>query len=157
MYELCTKNGILLDVIVYSGDMTRELLYADEDLLTSESIPLTLMQPYLGKGYRLFVDNYYTSPRLAQFLLKNNVTLVDTVRASRHGFPADLAAAAVERGETKFALSNNGVAYCSQIQVTSRQGQQKNNIVYLLRLPCAYLVWPCLEVNPHDKAYGSAD
>jgi len=19
-------------------------------------------------------------------------------------------------------------------------------------LPCAYLVWPCLEVNPHDKA-----
>jgi len=120
VYELCTKNGILLDVIVYSGDMTRELLCADEDLLTSESIPLTLMQPYLGKGYRLFVDNFYTSPRLAQFLLKNNVTLVDTVRASRHGFPADLAAAAVERGETKFALSNNGVAYCSQIQVTSR-------------------------------------
>ena len=21
-----------------------------------------------------------------------------------------------------------------------------------LCLPCAYLVWPCLEVNPHDKA-----
>jgi len=26
------------------------------------------------------------------------------------------------------------------------------SVVVVLTLPCAYLVWPCLEVNPHDKA-----
>ena len=60
LFELCTKTSILLDFLVYSGDMTKELITVPErDFLMSEPILLMLMQPYLQKGYRLFVDNFY--------------------------------------------------------------------------------------------------
>ena len=81
----------------------------DRDFLMSERIPLMLLQPYLDKGYRLFVDNFYTSPRLADFLLDNGTTLVGTVRPNRRDFPDVLDAVSIDRGESKFALSETGV------------------------------------------------
>jgi len=92
MFDLCTKDGILLDVIVYTGDMSNDLIsIPNRDFLMSERIPITLLQPYLNKGYRLFIDNFYTSPRLADFLLDNGTMLVGTVRHNRRDFPDVLA------------------------------------------------------------------
>jgi len=34
-------------------------------MASSERIRVVLMQPYLGKGHKLYTDNYYTSPNLA--------------------------------------------------------------------------------------------
>lgn len=40
-----------------------------------------------NKGYHLFVDNFYTSPTLAEFLFKNQTLLTGTLRANRKGVP----------------------------------------------------------------------
>jgi len=80
LFELCTSNGIILDFLVYHGKMNEELL---PQFQISESIPVTVMQRYLNKGHRLFVDNYYTTPALALHLLDNNMKLMGTVRANR--------------------------------------------------------------------------
>jgi len=64
-FELCTSNGILLNFMIYHGKMSE--LFSDPqcDLLTSEKIPVTLIQRYLKMGHQLFLDNYYTTPTLA--------------------------------------------------------------------------------------------
>lgn len=75
----------------------------------SEKIPLALLHKYLDKGHRLFVDNYYTSTQLAQYLLDRETKLVGTVRPTRRNFPHELARADIGRGETKFAATNSGI------------------------------------------------
>jgi len=68
LFELRTKAGILLDLMVYTGrDMNKELI-TDPELLTSGHITATLIQPYLNKGHRLFFDSFYICPRLALYL-----------------------------------------------------------------------------------------
>lgn len=92
LFELCTSNGILLDFLVYHGKMRSELFQTPaQELLFSEQIPVTLLHNYLDKGHRLFIDNYYTSPALAQYLLDRSTKLVGTVRPTRRNFPPVLA------------------------------------------------------------------
>lgn len=58
LHELCTNNGITLDVLVYCG----KRMFADDNLNSSmpstERIPFVLMEPFLDKGHILFNDNY---------------------------------------------------------------------------------------------------
>ena len=51
----------------------------------THDLVMRLMQPYVGQGYRLFTDNYYTSHALAESLIASNTDLVGTVRSNRHG------------------------------------------------------------------------
>ena len=69
LYELCTDNGITLDVLV----LCEKGMFGDDDLNSdmpsTERTPSVLMEPFLDKGHILFTDNYYTSPTLAKHLL----------------------------------------------------------------------------------------
>ena len=58
LYQLCTFNGILLDFIVYHGNLAQGLVRMEEGCLTTERIPVTLMQNYLEKGHHLFIDKF---------------------------------------------------------------------------------------------------
>lgn len=60
------KTDFVLDFIVYTGkDTNIEII---DKLGVSGSVVSTLMEPYLGLGHILYVDNWYTSPYLFQFL-----------------------------------------------------------------------------------------
>ena len=50
LYQLCTCNGILLDFIVYHGNIAPHLIEMEEGALITERIPATLMERCLGKG-----------------------------------------------------------------------------------------------------------
>jgi len=96
--------------MVYHGQMSRVLVVpANQEMLKSERIPITLMNRFLNRGHRLFMDNYYTSPNLVKFLLEHETKVVGTVRSNRRNFSPELAAACLQRGESKFALSDNGI------------------------------------------------
>ena len=123
IFELCTHDGILLDFLVYHGMMSKELVdVRDKHMMISELIPLTLMKPFLNKGHRLFIDNYYTSPQLVEYFLEQGTKVVGTVRPNQRNFPRELADAEIQRGESKFALSTSGV-----LAVKYRANQDKAN------------------------------
>jgi len=121
LFELCTTDGILLDFLVYHGMMSRELAQVT-GMMKSELIPVTLMQPCLNQGHRLFLDNYYTSPQLVQYFFEQGTKVVGTVCPNRRNFPRELGEADIERGQSKFTLSTCGV-----LAVKYRAKQDKSN------------------------------
>ncbi|CAF1585828.1 unnamed protein product [Adineta ricciae] len=77
------QTGIVLDFIVYTGSSTD--IDLDQSLGKSSSIVMTLMKPYLSKGHSLFVDNWYTTPRLFEKLYELKTGACGTVRRNRIG------------------------------------------------------------------------
>jgi len=60
------------------------------DFGSTEQIVWYLMLPLLGKGYRLYVDNFYTSIRLFQTLFLQKTPACGTIRSNRKEFPKQL-------------------------------------------------------------------
>lgn len=59
----------------------------------------------LNKGYHLYVDNFYTSPVLAEYLFTENTLLTGTLRSNRKGNSSD-----AEVSQTK----SGGVLLCKK-------------------------------------------
>ena len=134
LFELCTKTSILLDFLVYSGDMTKELITVPErDFLMSECILLNadVDAALPAKGIPPVRGQLLHSPRLAQFLLENNTTLVDTVRPNRQDFSADLVTGDIGRGESVFAMSDSGML-AVKYRAAQDKANEKPKIVYML-------------------------
>ena len=132
LFELCTSNGIMLDFLVYHGKVHTELWnIPGHNFLFSEQVPLTLMSRYLDRGHRLFLDNYYTSPVLAQYLLDRGTKLVGTVRATRQNFPAELSNASLEKGQSQFAAAHTGML-AVKYRASTDKANKKPKVVYLL-------------------------
>lgn len=79
------------------------------DGLTSSKIVLTLAKDLLGKGYTIFMDNWYSSPALYRELLKNQTNAVGTVRVTRKHMPTALKQK-VHRGETVARFTSDMMA-----------------------------------------------
>ena len=121
--ELCTSDGITLDFLVYCGKGMFSNDAPNSDMPATERIPSVLMSPHLGKGHILYTDNYYTSPTLASYFLKNN-THLGTVRSNRYNFPKDLIPIPSEKAKASF--------YCQE-----EDPQKPNEEVYpMLAIKC---------------------
>ena len=53
-------------------------------------VVMRLMKSIYGQGYKLFIDNYYTSVKLIVDLLKHKTTTCGTVLINRKGIPTEL-------------------------------------------------------------------
>ena len=87
LFIICDcETGYILDFIVYTGKCTE--IVSTEEYGVSGAVVQTLMQKYLGQGHTLWVDNWYTSPSLFNFLHSNKVNSCGTVRKTRKGMPS---------------------------------------------------------------------
>ena len=64
---------------------------------------LMLEASLFHKGYHLYVDNFYTSPTLAEFLYTQRTLLTGTLRANRKGVPVMMKSAKPKVGECFYA------------------------------------------------------
>ena len=64
---------------------------------------LMLETSLFNKGYHLYVDNFYTSPTLAEFLYTQKTLLTGTLRANRKGVPVMMKSAKPKVGECFYA------------------------------------------------------
>lgn len=101
-YELCTPNGFILSLLLYTGKGTTSGKEGHAFSVTKK-----LMRPYFGKGRTLFVDNYYTSIPLMRFLYRKGTAMVGTLRKNRKGIPDFVKTTPLSKGESVFARSKN--------------------------------------------------
>ena len=130
LYQLCTSNGILLDFIVYHGNIAPQLIEMEEGALITERIPATLMERYFGKGHNLYIDNFYTSLRLAKYLIENGTNVTGTIRENRKQFPLELKNTSLQKGEAAFYQHDSIVIVKYRAKRDSARGQPK--VVYVL-------------------------
>jgi len=87
IFVICdVETDFILDILIYTGSTT-EYKKTDPSLGISGAVVNTLIKPYLKKGHKLFIDNWYTSPSLAMFLYKKKTNVTGTVRKNRKGMP----------------------------------------------------------------------
>ena len=88
-----TRNGITAHVRTKSetGYVYDHHIYTGEEqqnaILVGLNIVLSLMQSILDVGNKLWMDNYYNSPSLTQWLLDFKTHVCGTLRSNRKGVP----------------------------------------------------------------------
>ncbi|KAJ8931132.1 hypothetical protein NQ314_016013 [Rhamnusium bicolor] len=87
LFALCeNSSGYMFNFTIYTGAGTDYGTKYCKEPITSR-IVLSLIGPLLDKGYRLFLDNYYTSIDLIDKLVKRRTDCVVTMRINRKGIP----------------------------------------------------------------------
>ncbi|GFO01603.1 PiggyBac transposable element-derived protein 4 [Plakobranchus ocellatus] len=74
----------------------------------------------LNKGYKLYTDNFYTKPKLAEFLEEKKTLLTGTVRANSKGLPEGVSAQ-LQVGQTQFWRKGQMVVAAFRQKKSSRK------------------------------------
>ena len=112
MFEQATIDGILLDFMIYQGNIEPCLVQPPgQHWLQTEQIQLTLMDPYLDRGYTLTSYNWYTTLQLAKYLLHRSTKVIGTVRNNRNNFLKDVPGdKEMQKGSAVFKKHENMLA-----------------------------------------------
>ncbi|XP_041664718.1 piggyBac transposable element-derived protein 4-like [Cheilinus undulatus] len=78
-----SSNGYTLDYDVYSGKSK----FSSDEGLAYDTVMSFINRAKLGSGYNLYVDNFYTSPKLFKDLYKMKIGACGTYRDNRKGCP----------------------------------------------------------------------
>jgi len=101
LFMLCdSSNGYCPRFEIYHGTSTQP-----SEKGKIYDLVMRLMDPYLGKGHKLYVDNYYTSPILFHDLYQRQTGACGTLRVNRKGVPQELKTVKLKKGES-VAMSN---------------------------------------------------
>ena len=98
IYKLCESSaGYVWNFIVYTG---KDTIYGQRHPgeQTSSRIVLEIAHDLLDKGYCLYLDNWYTSPKLVDTLCTRTTDVVGTMRTNRKEFPDFVKRARLKRG-----------------------------------------------------------
>nr|XP_039258488.1 piggyBac transposable element-derived protein 4-like [Styela clava] len=98
-----SKTGYVSKFQVYTGRDQR----VQEVGLASRVVD-DLIEPFLGKGYHLYVDNFYTSPDLFRNLYEEKTYACGTLRLTRKNVPRDIIVKKRShlRGTSKWRMSD---------------------------------------------------
>ena len=109
VYKVCqssgTAKGYIWNLKVYTG----QHLDSNTSSLASTKVVMDLNQELFGKGYNVFIDNWYSSPDLFLKLLDNQINVCGTVRLNRKLMPKDLAKIKLKKGEMACRSCDEGL------------------------------------------------
>lgn len=79
-----TKYGILVRVLSESqtGYICNMEIYCGQGKKLQDTVT-TILTPYFGYWHHLYMDNYYNTLNIAEFLLQNKMRICGTIRANR--------------------------------------------------------------------------
>lgn len=111
-----SKSGYVLTFQIYTGKSTKKKEESEGSQSISNPVSydvvFDLLEPYLGKGHWVFMDNYYSSPKLFKDLLERQTFATGTLRQNRKSFPDVLKSKnnKLEVGNYHFATSGDLLA-----------------------------------------------
>jgi hypothetical protein len=115
MFSLCETSGYLWNSYVYLGKEPDDNL-SDKALVQrlgkSGAVVPRLMEMLLGKGYHVYVDNWYTSENLVECLGENQTAACGTAKKNRLALPASFMKSNLRKGEHCFRRNGNILAIC---------------------------------------------
>ena len=110
-------TGYVLTFQVYTGaTLPTTSLEENSSKGLAYRVVMDLMEPYQGKGHRLFMDNFYTSIELLDNLLRKGTFATGNIRSNRKNFPEGLKVDkktkknVLEIGNFRFATSKDLIA-----------------------------------------------
>ena len=131
-------NGYTTKFVVYRGKKGE--VRSGNGL--GHDVVFTLMEGYLDQGYRLYVDNYYTSPTLALDLYSHSTHLTGTLKIGRTGVPqlvkdqfAELSPESTPRGTGAYVRDGNLVysiwkdTKCIMVLSSQHPGHSEGTVV----------------------------
>lgn len=103
-FLLCeASSGYVWDVLIYTGKGTNLGTPANLQPCSpmGTKVVMKLIEPLLGKGYCLTIDNFYTSPELVDLLIQHRTDVYGTVRPNRKDMPPDFQTKKLKKGEVQ--------------------------------------------------------
>ena len=90
IFSLCEDSGYLWNSFVYLGktkvaDVGEKEI--EKRLGKSGAVVVKLMHDLFNQGYKLYIDNWYTSENLLRYLMENGTSACGTVRINRAKLP----------------------------------------------------------------------
>ena len=102
-YELCTYDGLVLNVEIYGDQGFND----EQNLGQTGATMLKLMKPLLSKGYHVFTDNFYNSVALTEYLSKQKTYITGTLRRDRKRNPESVISKKLKEGEMIWRCLND--------------------------------------------------
>lgn len=107
-YKLCeSSSGYCLNFKIYTGQNSTA---DDEDMNVSETVVRDLSKLVINKGYTIFLDNWYSSPKIFDYLKANDTNAIGTVRSNRKNMPKELEKLKLRKGQTAIRSSRGILA-----------------------------------------------
>lgn len=99
LFQLCeSESGYIWNSFIYTGKGTVFDKEYEQYGIATKTV-LTLMDHLKGKGYTLTTDNFYTSPELAELLIKCRTDVCGTMKLNRKGLPLFLKNEKLKKGD----------------------------------------------------------
>ncbi|KAK3691254.1 hypothetical protein RRG08_031518 [Elysia crispata] len=115
MWVRADSDGYMSRFEVYQGKGTGT---GREGFGLGESVVLNLCEDILGKGQKVFFDNYFTSLPILAHLRRNETWSCGTIRSNRKGLPAGLTDDKdLNRGDFDFRVSNDDITFFKWMDV----------------------------------------
>ena len=125
-FVLCeAKTGYVWKSVLYTGkELTEHLDEAYNGYhYQATKVVLRLVNNLLGKGYRLFIDNYYTSYEITSCLLQNKTDSVGTLRRDQKHLPK-----ALTDKNLKLKVCERKVRYESETGIMCTRWKDKKDV-----------------------------
>ncbi|KAL7644533.1 UNVERIFIED_CONTAM: hypothetical protein RMT77_004069 [Armadillidium vulgare] len=127
------------------------------------SVVLSLSKDYLGKGYKLFFDNYFSSIPLMEKQKVENTYASGTIRSTRKDFPILEVDSNLERGQFDYRSTDQRISVYkwkdskSVYLVSNYHGIEKTTVARTIR-DGTKIVVPCPQVvQDYNKFMGGID
>lgn len=107
-------NGYIYTFDIYCGANSSQPSYPNG---LGYEVVMKLLAPCLNKGYTVYMDNFYASPKLFKDLLSAGTYACGTLRTNRKNFPDSLKPKAGERARPR---GTPIFAFCDKITVDNK-------------------------------------
>ena len=135
VYGLCTNNRIMLGFTISHGNIEDGLIKPHgNNWLQTDKIPITLIEPYLEWGHTVYLDNFYTTPRLAKYLLDHPTKMVGIVRPNRKIVLPGIRGKDLEKSKAAFYVSGNVLAVRDRASKTIQNVNSRQHVFYQLAM-----------------------